>query len=95
MARKHRLEYPGAIYHVINRGNYRAAVFATAATRTAFEQCLFEAVGRSGWVLHGFVVMRNHFHLAVETPAGNLVAGTALKPPSCLCNSIKRRRFET
>ena len=30
MARKLRLEYPGAIYHVINRGNYRADVFATA-----------------------------------------------------------------
>ncbi len=75
MARKHRLEFPGAIYHVINRGNYRTDVFATAGTRTAFETCLFETVARSGWVLHAFVVMRNHFHLAVETPAGNLVAG--------------------
>ncbi len=75
MARKLRLEYPGAVYHVINRGNYRADVFATAGARTAFEQCLFEAVAKSGWVLHAFVVMRNHFHLAIETPAGNLVAG--------------------
>ena len=75
MARKLRIEYPGAIYHVINRGNYRADVFATEGARGAFEQCLFEAVAKSGWVLHAFVVMRNHFHLAVETPAGNLVAG--------------------
>lgn len=75
MARKLRLEFPGAIYHVINRGNYRADVFGTAGARQAFEDCLFEACQKSGWILHAFVVMRNHFHLAVETPAGNLVAG--------------------
>lgn len=75
MARKLRLEYSGATYHVINRGNYRAAVFATAGARAAFEVCVGEACARSGWRLHAFVVMRNHYHLAVETPAGNLVAG--------------------
>lgn len=75
MARKLRLEFPGAIYHVINRGNYRADVFETSGARLAFEACLFEACEKSEWVLHAFVVMRNHFHLAVETPAGNLVAG--------------------
>ena len=75
MARKLRLEFPGAIYHVINRGKHRTNVFATAGARGAFEKCLFETVAKSGWVLHAFVVMRNHFHLAVETPAGNLGAG--------------------
>jgi putative transposase len=75
MPRKLRLEYPGATYHVINRGNYRADVFASAGARAAFEACLGEACVRSGWRLHAFVVMRNHYHLAVETPDGNLVAG--------------------
>jgi putative transposase len=75
MARRLRLEFPGAIYHVINRGNYRTWIFADAATRAAFEACLFEACERTGWLLHAFVVMFNHYHLAVETPAGNLVAG--------------------
>ena len=75
MARKLRLEFPGAIYHVINRGNYRADLFQTAKTKAAFEACLFEACAKSGWVLHAFVIMRNHYHLAVETPQGNLVAG--------------------
>jgi len=42
MARKLRLEYPGAIYHVINRGNYRAGIFQTRGAQAAFEQCLFE-----------------------------------------------------
>ncbi|MDQ5977311.1 MAG: Transposase [Verrucomicrobiota bacterium] len=75
MARKLRLEYPGAIYHVINRGNYRAFVFKTEGARQAFEDCVFAACGRYGWVLHAFVIMGNHYHLAVETPQGNLVAG--------------------
>jgi putative transposase len=75
MARKLRLEFPGAVYHVINRGNYRADVFATDKTKAAFEACLFQACAKSGWVLHAYVVMRNHYHLAVEAPQGNLVSG--------------------
>jgi hypothetical protein len=75
MARKLRLEFPGACYHVLNRGNYRAQVFATERTRAAFEACVFEACEKSGWLLHAFVVMNNHYHLALETPEGNLVAG--------------------
>lgn len=75
MARKLRLEFPGAIYHVINRGNYRAYVFKTEGAKHAFEECLFAACERSGWLLHAFVIMGNHYHLALETPQGNLVAG--------------------
>jgi REP element-mobilizing transposase RayT len=75
MPRKLRLEYPGAIYHVINRGNYRADVFRSEGAKAAFEACLFEACTRCAWLLHAFVVMRNHFHLALETPDANLAAG--------------------
>jgi len=75
MARKLRLEFPGACYHVINRGNYRRDVFAPKGAAESFEQCLGEACGRFGWRLHAFVIMRNHFHLAVETPEPNLSAG--------------------
>ena len=75
MARKLRLEFPGACYHVINRGNYRSDIFASEGARNAFEACLFEACAKSGWQLHAFVIMRNHFHLALETPGGNLVTG--------------------
>jgi REP element-mobilizing transposase RayT len=69
------LEFPGAIYHVINRGNYRSWVFRDDRTKAAFESCLFDACERCGWSLHAFVIMGNHYHLAIETPAGNLVAG--------------------
>ena len=75
MARKLRLEFPGACYHVINRGNDRRNVFATEGTKVAFERCAFGACEKSGWLLHAFVVMRNHDHLAIEAPLGNLVAG--------------------
>ena len=75
MPRKLRLEFPGACYHVINRGNYRADIFKTEGAKAAFEACLFEACTKSGWRLHAYVLMSNHYHLAVETPEGNLVSG--------------------
>ncbi len=75
MARKLRLEYEDAIYHVINRGNYRQDVFGTAGAAAAFERCVFEACGKSGWRLHAYVILRNHYHLALETPRGNLATG--------------------
>jgi len=75
MPRKLRLEYPGAIYHVINRGNYREDIFSEDRTKMAFEACLFETCEKSAWLLHSFIVMDNHFHFGLETPEANLVAG--------------------
>lgn len=75
MARKLRVEYAGACYHVINRGNYRRDLFASQGAAESFQRCLAEAAGRFGWRVHAFVVMRNHFHLAVETPEPNLSEG--------------------
>jgi putative transposase len=80
MARKLRLEFPGAIYHVINRGNYRGWVFRTEGAKQAFEACLADAAMRSNWVVHAYVIMGNHYHLAVETPLGNLAAGMQWLP---------------
>ncbi|HVU33809.1 MAG TPA: transposase [Opitutaceae bacterium] len=60
---------------MINRGNYRAWVFGEEGARDAFEACLHEAAERYGWVLHAWVIMSNHYHLAVETPDANLVPG--------------------
>ncbi len=75
MARKLRIQYEGAIYHVINRGNYRRDVFGTVGAAQAFEQVVLEACALHGWRLHAFVVMGNHYHLAVATPRANLVEG--------------------
>lgn len=93
VARKLRLEFPGAVYHVINRGNYRQDVFGSDGAKAAFEACLFEACRKSRWILHAFVIMRNHFHLALETPEGNLVAGMRWLL-STFCARFNRRRRE-
>lgn len=77
MARKPRLEFEGAIYHIINRGNYRADVFGTKGAAEAFEKTLVEAAEKCRWIIHAYVVMSNHYHIAVETPEGNLVSGMA------------------
>ena len=69
------MQFPGALYHVLNRGNYQQDLFTTHRTGEAFERTLFEACERFGWRLHAYVLMSNHFHLALETPRGNLVRG--------------------
>ncbi len=75
MARKLRIEFAGAKYHVINRGNYRSHVFAQGGAKQAFLACLGEAAAKAGWVVHAYILMSNHYHLVVETPGGNLVEG--------------------
>jgi putative transposase len=75
MPRKQRIEFPGAVYHIISRGNYRKELFLSENTGTAFERTIFETVERCGWKLHAYVIMSNHYHLAVETLEPNLVEG--------------------
>jgi putative transposase len=75
MARRLRLQFPGAIYHVINRGNYRRDLFATSGASKSFEQTLGETCARYGWVVHAFATMCNHFHLALTTVLPNLSEG--------------------
>jgi REP element-mobilizing transposase RayT len=75
MPRSLRFEYPGAVYHVLNRGNYRSNIFEEEGARRSFRKCLFEACDSAGWILHAFCIMGNHYHLALETPEPNLSAG--------------------
>ena len=75
MARKLRIEAEEAVYHVIARGNYRADVFAADSTKAAFLHCLDEACTKSGWLIHAWCVMSNHYHLCLRTPQPNLVDG--------------------
>jgi REP element-mobilizing transposase RayT len=75
MGRKLRVEYPGAIYHLMNRGDRREAIFREDADREGFLAALGEVCGKTGWQVHALCLMPNHFHLVVETPQANLVAG--------------------
>ena len=75
MPRQRRIEYPGAVYHVMNCGNYRTDLFSLETTGASFEETLFRGCSRFGWRLFAYVLMSNHYHLALETQDANLVAG--------------------
>jgi len=75
MARKLRLEYPGAIYHIMNRGDHREPIFLDDQDRQRFLKTLGEVCSKADWQVHAYCLMLNHFHLVLETPKGNLVAG--------------------
>src|SRR5450432_3851880 len=75
MARKLRVEYSGALYHVMNRGDRREPIFKDDEDRQRFMVALGEACAKTGWQVHALCLMPNHFHLVVETPQPNLVAG--------------------
>ena len=75
MARKLRVEYEDAIYHVMNRGDRREAIFLDDEDRKRFLATLGEACAKTGWQVHALCLMANHFHLIVATPQPNLVAG--------------------
>jgi REP element-mobilizing transposase RayT len=75
MPRKLRIQYPGAIYHVMNRGDQREPIFKDDADRHAFLATLGEACQKTDWQIHAYCLMSNHFHLVVETPQPNLVFG--------------------
>ena len=78
--RKLRIEYPGAVYHVMNRGDRRENIFLDDKDREGFMATWGEACGKTEWQAHAYCLMRNHFHLVVETPQGNLVAGMKWLP---------------
>lgn len=75
MAMPLRIEYAGACYHVIDRGNYRRDLFAENKSGEAFERTLGEAATKFGWRVYASVVMINHFHLAIELTEPNLSEG--------------------
>jgi len=70
-----RVQYPDAIYHVMNRGDRREPIFKDDLDRRRFLQTLAQACAKTAWQVHAYCLMENHFHLVVETPRANLVAG--------------------
>ncbi len=75
MARKPRIEYAGAVYHVMSRGDRQNDIFRDDRDRRVFLDTLSEACSRQGWFVHAYVLMGNHYHLLLETPEPNLVVG--------------------
>ncbi len=72
MARALRIEYPGAWYHVMNRGLCHREVFHTQEYAQLFYDLLEEAHQLYQIEIHAFCLMGNHYHLFIRTPNGNL-----------------------
>ncbi|MFN0317886.1 MAG: transposase [Burkholderiales bacterium] len=75
MARPLRLEFPGACYHLTARGDRQEPIFEDDTDRLVFLDLLAKEVLQQGWILYGFCLMGNHYHLLLETPQPNLVRG--------------------
>src|SRR5687767_9998117 len=59
----------------MNRGDRREDVFHDDQDRHSFLKTLGETCAKTGWQVHAYCLMRNHFHLVVETPRANLAVG--------------------
>ena len=72
MSRPLRIEYPGAWYHVMNRGRRKEDVFLSRTDYESFLEILREA--SIGWNIKiaAYCLMPNHYHLLVTTPEGNI-----------------------
>ncbi|HEC02306.1 MAG TPA: hypothetical protein ENI81_02120 [Phycisphaerales bacterium] len=72
MARPLRIEYPGAFYHVMNRGHRGEPIITDVRDKQRFISCLSRMAGQFNVLVHGYCLMTNHYHLILETPEGNL-----------------------
>lgn len=91
--RKPRIQFPGATFHVYNRGNYRRDLFEEEEVGARFETALFETMMRMNWLCHAYAVMSNHFHLVLQIQAANLSEGMQWLQGS-FANRFNRFRHE-
>ncbi|MFQ5543599.1 MAG: transposase [Nitrospiria bacterium] len=75
MSRPLRIEFPGAVYHVTNRGNARQNIFSNDEDRRQFLSILEKTVNRYSWLCHAYCLMHDHYHLLIETQKPNLSLG--------------------
>lgn len=73
MPRKLRIEYPGALYHVMSRGDRREDIFLDDVDRQDFIKILAEACQKTGWQVHAYCLMRNHSHLVEKVSVNDNV----------------------
>jgi REP element-mobilizing transposase RayT len=73
MGRPLRIEYPGALYHITSRGNEKKDIFLKDKDRKKFLSILADYHDRYRVLTHCYVLMKNHYHLVLETPLGNLL----------------------
>lgn len=72
MSRPLRIQYEGAMYHVMNRGACRQPIFSSNKHREIFLELLAEIVQIFKIEIHAYCLMDNHYHLLIQTPFANL-----------------------
>lgn len=93
MARKPRVEFRGAFYHVIARGNHREAIFHDDLDRRRYLARLEQYRLRYGFRIHAYVLMTNHVHLLLETAEAPL--SKIMQALQCTYAQYYNRRYET
>ena len=93
MPRRLRIEFEGAIYHVMARGNTRQDIVHDDDDCRRVLATLERAVGRFGWEVLAFVVLSNHRHLVLKTPRPNLAKGMQAFLSGYAQWSARRRRW--
>ena len=90
-----RVEYAGTYYHVMARGNRREEIFLDEEDGRFFLKAVSKVCAQTGWMVHAWVIMGNHYHLFIETPEGNLVEGMKWLQNTYTRNSNVRHRAFT
>jgi REP-associated tyrosine transposase len=72
MGRAWRIEFEGALYHVLSRGNERRDIFFEEDDRRRFLEAIGEMGQRFEIDLFAYVLMDNHYHLLLRTRRANL-----------------------
>lgn len=75
MSRPLRVQYPGAIYHIISRGNGGDIIFEDKRDYLMFLEELKEVIEDYNWISYAYCLMPNHYHLLIKTLDPNLSAG--------------------
>jgi putative transposase len=94
MARPLRIEFPGAFYHVMNRGNSGIDIFENTRDREKFLEYVNKAVSRYKIKVHTYCLMTTHYHFLIETPEANLSQAIKwINASYSMYFNRKRRRF--
>jgi len=72
MARPLRIEYEGAVYHIISRGNRAEHIFSEDRDKEYFIETLQKAVEKYKIIIYAYCIMGNHYHLLMTVPYGEL-----------------------
>ena len=72
MSRTWRIEFDGAFYHVLSRGNEQRAIFTDDEDRMLFLDLIGETADRFDIEIYSYALMTNHYHILLKTEKANL-----------------------